>query len=133
MAPELELTLNANDEYKEIDSIIMSRDSSRIQALNSTRRAAGEAMILSLLNSINRDALQARAEALRGLACSVSLPTPDKAYFNPDILGGCNYHAPIVFEDGVIWLARFRLPNHNAPPTEERNLTDAANTLHTTF
>ncbi|KAG6121850.1 hypothetical protein E4U14_001006 [Claviceps sp. LM454 group G7] len=38
-----------------------------------------------------------------------------------DVVGGRNYHGSIVFEDGKAWLARFRLPNHNAPPVEERN------------
>lgn len=99
----------------------MSQDPARIHALNARRRAAGETMILSLLNNIDGNALQARAEALRGIACNVILPTSSMAYRNSSIVGGCNYHGSIVFEDGVIWLARFRLPNHNSPPVEERN------------
>lgn len=63
-----------------------------------------------------------RAEALRdGIKCTVNLPPADQAYFNFDVLGSCNYHGSIVFEDGKIWLARFRLPNHNEPPLQERN------------
>lgn len=79
-------------------------------------------MISKLLETINRDALCARAEALRdGLKCTLNLPIAEKAYFNFDILGGRNYHGSIVFEDGKAWLARFRLPNHNEPPLQERN------------
>lgn len=89
--------------------------------MQATRRAAGEATILSLLNRINSDALQARAETLRCKPRHISLPAPDKAYYNFSIVGGRNYHASIVFEDGVTRLARFRLPNHNDPPVEERN------------
>ena len=79
-------------------------------------------MISKLLGSINCDALCARATALRdGLCCALTLPSAEKAYANSDIVGGRNYHATITFDDGKIWLARFRLPNHNAPATEEGN------------
>lgn len=63
-----------------------------------------------------------RAETLRnGVKCTVHLPSPDQAYFNSEVHGGCNYHGSIAFDDGKTWLARFRLPNHNAPPLQERN------------
>lgn len=63
-----------------------------------------------------------RAETLRdGIKCSVNIPSANQPYFNFDVLGGCNYHGSIVFEDGKTWLARFRLPNHNEPPLQERN------------
>ena len=79
-------------------------------------------MISRLLETINSDALRLRAETLRdGIKCTVNLPSADQAYFNFDVLGGCNYHGSIVFEDGKTWLARFRLPNHNEPPLQERN------------
>jgi hypothetical protein len=79
-------------------------------------------MISRLLEAINCDALCVRAETLRsGIKCTVNLPSADQAYFNSEVLGGCNYHGSIVFEDGKIWLARFRLPNHNEPPLQERN------------
>ncbi|KAJ2906478.1 hypothetical protein MKZ38_001459 [Zalerion maritima] len=79
-------------------------------------------MISALIDSINDDALRERAETLRhGMKCTVSLPVANQAYLNMDIVGGRNYHGLIVFEDGKAWLARFRLPNHNAPPVEERN------------
>lgn len=78
-------------------------------------------MISSLLGNIDSNALQARAEALRDMSCHVVLPTPEKAYDNASVIYGSNYHGSIVFQDGVTWLARFRLPNHNNPPVEERN------------
>ena len=79
-------------------------------------------MISRLLETINCDALCVRAETLRGgMKCTVNLPSADQAYCNYDVLGGCNYHGSIIFEDGKTWLARFRLPNHNEPPLEERN------------
>lgn len=79
-------------------------------------------MISKLLATINPDTLRARAETLRdGIKCTVNLPFADQAYYNSDILGGRNYHGTIVFEDGKTWLARFRLPNHNEPPLQEKN------------
>jgi hypothetical protein len=79
-------------------------------------------MIANLLNSINADALRERATFLRdGINCTVNLPGARQACFNDEVVGGRNYHSSIVFEDGNIWLARFRLPNHNAPPLQERN------------
>ncbi|KAK5633574.1 hypothetical protein RRF57_009288 [Xylaria bambusicola] len=98
------------------------RDPAKLKDLNTVRRTAGEKVIARLLATINCDALRLRAEALRGgINCTVNLPSPDQAYFNSDILGGCNYHGSIVFDDGKTWLARFRLPNHNEPPLQERN------------
>jgi hypothetical protein len=86
------------------------------------RRTAGERLISNLLKTINHEALCIRAETLRGgIKCVVQLPSADQAYFNHEVVGGCNYHASIVFEDGKTWLARFRLPNHNEPPLKERN------------
>ncbi|KAI9835817.1 MAG: hypothetical protein M1837_003589 [Sclerophora amabilis] len=79
-------------------------------------------MISRLLQTVNGDALCYRAKALRdGQDCTIKMPTAEEALFNPDIVGGCNYHASIVFRDGVTWLARFRLPNHNCPQLRERN------------
>lgn len=79
-------------------------------------------MISQLLLTINSDQLRARATTLRsGVKCTVHLHAADIAYFNADILAGCNYHASVNFEDGINWLARFRLPNHNAPPPQEKN------------
>lgn len=100
----------------------MSGDESRLRKLNASRRTAGEKIISALIDSIDGDALRERAETLRhGTKCTVTLPAANQAYLNTDIVGGRNYHGSIVFEDGQAWLARFRLPNHNAPPVEERN------------
>ncbi|KAI9828543.1 MAG: hypothetical protein M1819_006600 [Sarea resinae] len=107
---------------QDIEAIYTSGDAAALRDLNSLRRTAGEKVISSLLKTINSDALGARAETLRdGIKCTVYLPSADQAYFNSDVLGGCNYHGSLVFEDGKTWLARFRLPNHNEPPLQERN------------
>ncbi|KAJ3577679.1 hypothetical protein NPX13_g2885 [Xylaria arbuscula] len=106
----------------DIVAIYESGDRAQLQDLNSVRRKAGKAVISRLLATINCDALRARAETLRnGIKCTVNLPSPDQAYFNSEVHGGCNYHGSIVFDDGKTWLARFRLPNHNEPPLQERN------------
>ncbi|KAL2889320.1 Protein kinase-like (PK-like) [Ceratocystis lukuohia] len=79
-------------------------------------------MTSALIDSIDSDALRERAETLRhGMKCTVSLPPANEACFNMDVVERRNYHGSIVFEDGKAWLARYRLPNHNAPPVEERN------------
>ncbi|KKF96873.1 hypothetical protein CFO_g758 [Ceratocystis platani] len=79
-------------------------------------------MTSALIDSIDSDALRERAETLRhGMKCTVSLPPANEACFNMDVVERRNYHGSIVFEDGKAWLARFRLPSHNAPPVEERN------------
>ncbi|TRX96856.1 hypothetical protein FHL15_002162 [Xylaria flabelliformis] len=107
---------------EDIVAIYESGDRAKLQDLNSVRRKAGKEVISKLLATINCDALRARAETLRnGVKCTVNLPPPDQAYFNFEVHGGCNYHGSIVFEDGKTWLARFRLPNHNEPPLQERN------------
>ncbi|KAI1864460.1 uncharacterized protein JN550_009017 [Neoarthrinium moseri] len=107
---------------EEIHTIYVSGDQSKLRELNVSRRTAGEKMIFALIDSIDSDALRERAGTLRGgMKCTVSLPSANQAYFNMDVVGGRNYHGSIVFEDGKAWLARFRLPNHNAPPVEERN------------
>ncbi|KAH9904425.1 hypothetical protein F4778DRAFT_732416 [Xylariomycetidae sp. FL2044] len=107
---------------EDINAIYASGDQTRLQELNLLRRNVGEGVISRLLATINRDALRARAQTLRnGVKCVVNLPTPDQAYFNFEVHGGCNYHGSIVFDDGKTWLARFRLPNHNTPPLQERN------------
>ena len=107
---------------QDITSIYQSRDPVRLANLNSTRRSNGERALRNLLLTINIDALRLRAESLReGLKCTVMLPSAEDSYFNFDVVGGCNYHASLVFEDGKTWLARFRVPNHNTPPLVERN------------
>ncbi|KAG5801501.1 hypothetical protein H9Q74_000384 [Fusarium xylarioides] len=106
---------------EEIHTIYVSGDESRLRKLNASRRTAGEKIISALIDSIDGDALRERAETLRRMKCTVSLPVANQAYLKMDVVGGRNYHGSIVFEDGKAWLARFRLPNHNAPPVEERN------------
>ncbi|KAI0543866.1 hypothetical protein F4679DRAFT_577314 [Xylaria curta] len=107
---------------KHTDSALHTCPTNELQDLNSVRRKAGKEVISRLLTTINRDALRARAESLRnGIKCTVHLPPPDQAYFNFEVHGGRNYHGSIVFDDGKTWLARFRLPNHNEPPLQERN------------
>jgi hypothetical protein len=102
--------------------IYESGDQAKLRKLNASRRTAGEKMISSLIDSIDSDALRERAQILRhGIKCTISLPNANQAYWNMDVVGGRNYHGSIIFEDGKTWLARFRLPNHNAPPVEERN------------
>lgn len=62
-----------------------------------------------------------RAESLLGgIKCVVNLPTADQAYFNSNVLDGRDYHGSIMFDDGKTQLAKFRLPNHNEPPLQER-------------
>ncbi|KFY20695.1 hypothetical protein V491_03507 [Pseudogymnoascus sp. VKM F-3775] len=115
-------TLHTCPTKEDIHTIYTSGDPAKLKDLNSIRRTAGEKMISRLLETINYDALQMRAETLRGgIKCTVDLPPATQSYFNFDVLGGCNYHGSIVFEDGKTWLARFRLPNHTKPPLQERN------------
>src|SRR5947207_11981613 len=86
------------------------------------RRKADETVISRLLQTIDTKALCARAETVRdGIKCTINLLTAEEACFNFDIYGGRNYHISIGFKDGITWLARFRLPNHNAPQAAERN------------
>jgi hypothetical protein len=102
--------------------IYISGDPAKLKDLNLVRRTAGEKVISRLLETINYDTLCVCVETLRdGIKCTVNLLSADQAYFNFDILSRCNYYGSIVFEDGKTWLARFRLPNHNEPPLQERN------------
>jgi hypothetical protein len=36
-------------------------------------------------------------------------------------MGGMNYHIPVIFKDGVEWIARVRRSNATSPPTAVRN------------
>ena len=55
-----------------------------------------------------------RASQVRGtdVPCTIDL-SPEAL---SAAMGGVNCHAEIVFEDGVVWLARFRILNVKAPP-----------------
>ncbi|KAI9829013.1 MAG: hypothetical protein M1832_000036 [Thelocarpon impressellum] len=106
----------------EVSDILVSQDPAQLEPLGQKRRAAGESVIARLLETIDAEALRARAESLRsGIRCTIKFPTPHETYHNVEVLGGRNYHASLTFADGQQWLARFRLPNHNYPPLKERN------------
>lgn len=100
-----------------------SEDASKIKDLNSPRRIAGEQLIFILLKTIDQNVLSTRLELLRdGKRYKFDLPLAHDTYFSFDIIGGCNHHGSIVFEDGKIWLARFRLLNRNEALLEEKTL-----------
>lgn len=51
------------------------------------------------------------------VSCVIDL-SPEKT---SAMMGGQNYHAEIMFEDGVVWLARFRLSSPISPPPKVRD------------
>ncbi|EJP67506.1 hypothetical protein HC256_009227 [Beauveria bassiana] len=62
--------------------------------------------------------LCARASQVRSddyVPCAIDL-SPDKI---SAMMGGQNCHAEIMFKDGVVWLARFRLSSPTSPPQHE--------------
>ncbi|KAG6047686.1 hypothetical protein E4U39_000208 [Claviceps sp. Clav50 group G5] len=63
--------------------------------------------------------LCARASQVRGadVPCTIDLSPESLA----NMMGGLNCHADIKFEDGVVWLARFRILSVIAPPLEVRD------------
>ncbi|KAG6063248.1 hypothetical protein E4U32_001457 [Claviceps aff. humidiphila group G2b] len=68
---------------------------------------------------IDGDKLCARASQVRGtdVPCTIDL-SPEAL---SAMMGGVNCHAEIVFEDGVVWIARFRILNVKAPPLKTRD------------
>ncbi|KAF2275683.1 uncharacterized protein EI97DRAFT_420100 [Westerdykella ornata] len=86
--------------------------------------AAGEAErkeIERLLQKINKEALAARASELRdGMPCTIPALQYDGSK-RSSIMGGMNYHIDIVFEDGVVWLARIRRFDAASPPPALRD------------
>ncbi|KAG6141686.1 hypothetical protein E4U28_002953 [Claviceps purpurea] len=60
-----------------------------------------------------------RASQVRGadVPCTIDL-SPEAL---SAAMGGVNCHAEIVFDDGVVWLARFRILNVKTPPLEVRD------------
>jgi hypothetical protein len=73
-----------------------------------------------LLSEIRVDALRARAMSLRnGISCDIP---PLHNNYATALMGGMNYHVPIIFKDGVTWLCRIRRHNASPPPTELRDL-----------
>ncbi|KAG5970790.1 hypothetical protein E4U56_007260 [Claviceps arundinis] len=82
----------------------------------------GEASARSLDETCHRiDGVKlcARASQVRGadVPCAIDL-TPESL---SAMRGGLNCHAEIKFEDGVVWLARFRILSAIAPPPEVRD------------
>lgn len=78
------------------------------------------ASITELLASINRDALIARAEELRGgrIKCTLEFP-PSRT--SPSSHSSSYYHAFLNFADGDTWLAQFSLNTQNHPRQRQIN------------
>ncbi|KAF2757510.1 hypothetical protein EJ05DRAFT_476761 [Pseudovirgaria hyperparasitica] len=75
----------------------------------------------ALFARIDTDALAAHASALRdGMRCSIPALEYDRARRSA-VMGGMNYHVDVVFEDGVVWLARIRRVNATSPPAALRD------------
>ncbi|KAI0398391.1 hypothetical protein F5Y17DRAFT_410287 [Xylariaceae sp. FL0594] len=82
----------------------------------------------ALVSKINIPALTSRASTLRGgMPCSARLDPDPSAVGNGGrlLMGGMNYHIPLVFSDGTEWLARVRRgasgASAKAPPRELRD------------
>jgi hypothetical protein len=59
-----------------------------------------------------------RASRIRGdVLCTINLSAESLSA----AMGGQNCHAPVIFDDGVTWLARFRLVKVSSPPVEPRD------------
>ncbi|KAG6095823.1 hypothetical protein E4U30_002017 [Claviceps sp. LM220 group G6] len=78
--------------------------------------AAGAQRLEELCQRIDGVKLCARASEVRGadVPCTIDL-SPETL---SALMGGQNCHAEITFEDGVVWLARFRVASAVAPPPE---------------
>ncbi|KAK3690233.1 hypothetical protein B0T22DRAFT_463215 [Podospora appendiculata] len=87
----------------------------------SARYAAAESQRLDeLCRRIDGGKLCVRASQVRGgtnVQCAIDL-SPKKL---SAMMGGQNCHAEVVFADGVVWLARFRLSSPISPPLEVRD------------
>ncbi|KAL1305438.1 hypothetical protein AAFC00_002321 [Neodothiora populina] len=95
------------------------------EAYEAASRVSESNEIKHLLETINISALHQTASSLRnGMICSVSTTNLIK--------GGMNVHLEIVFDDGVVWLARIRRHNATSPPPALRDhiLRSEAATLH---
>ena len=79
------------------------------------RRESKESHLRRLIREINITALCTRASLLRnGMNCSVWLPREHECLKSLDF-GGFNLHVDIKFNDGIVWIARFRLLKINRP------------------
>lgn len=86
----------------------------------SARHVAQESRRLEeLCRRINSGNLCERASQVRGanVPCSIALSPGTLSA----MMGGQNCHADVVFADGVVWLARFRLCSPISPPLEVRD------------
>ena len=82
-------------------------------------RASEETHLRRLIRQIDIDALCGRATFIRnGVKCFASVPG-DHDRLKGLQFGGCNLHVEIKFDDGVTWLARFRLLKINRPSPEK--------------
>lgn len=80
-------------------------------------REAEEKEMETLFRKVNRKALAARASHLwGGIHCAIPALQHNRTK-QSSIMGGMNYHVEIVFEDGVVWLARIRRFNATSPPS----------------
>lgn len=74
--------------------------------------------LLNLSGRINGPKLFQRASYLRnGTPCTADLSPKALAA----MMDGQNCHAVLVFEDGVEWIARFRLEHVASPPAKVRD------------
>ena len=113
------------DQEKEPDAYYAAYDSAKEKHLS------------ELLQRINVDALVSLASSLRnGIGCII--PAQDdglKGKLNIEKvscqMGGQNCHLDVVFEDGVVWLARIRLddPLHPPKPTQSYIVLSEVSTL----
>lgn len=88
---------------------------------DSAAREAEEKEMETLFRKVNRKALAARASDLRGgIHCTIPVLQHNRTR-RSSIMGGMNYHVEIVFEDGVVWLARIRRFNATSPPSPLRD------------
>lgn len=74
-----------------------------------------------MIHQIDISALCARASLLRnGVICSASLPQEHESLEGLQF-GGFNLHVDIKFDDGIVWVARFRVLKVNHPSIEKVN------------
>ncbi|THH30558.1 hypothetical protein EUX98_g3635 [Antrodiella citrinella] len=96
-------------------SISIKRDEPGWRAANERARRQE---VEHLLSKLNIEALKVRASQLkRGVKCSIPLPSYDKATIT-EVMGGTNYHIPILFADGDSWMCRIHRTNIAAPPPD---------------
>ncbi|KIJ53611.1 hypothetical protein M422DRAFT_73901 [Sphaerobolus stellatus SS14] len=96
-----------------------STDEDAYYAANSL---ANEDELKELFARINVKGLTARVSQLRnGMQCIIA-PLIYDAENNWELMGGMNFHIPINFSDGVVWLCRIRRRNISTPPEAAQDL-----------